>query len=84
MADDTFATLIFKGGRFQGAAMPLEALPELAAYRELVLAVAKAIWQGDHQERQRLPKGFERDFRLVMLGVTEGSTVPQIARAFEG
>ena len=84
MADDSFATLIFKGGRFQGAAMPLEALPELAAYRELVLAVAKALWQRDHRERQRLPKGFEREFRLVMVGITEGSTVPEIARTFEG
>ncbi len=49
MANDCFATLIFKGGRFHGAAMPLEALPELAAYRELVLAVAKALWQREHQ-----------------------------------
>jgi hypothetical protein len=84
MAPDYFATLIFKGGRFQGAAMPLEALPELAAYRDLVLAVAKAVWQREHQDRQRLPNGFERGFRLVMVGVQEGSTVPLVARAFEG
>jgi hypothetical protein len=84
MTPDYFATLMFKGGRFQGAAMPLEALPELAAYRELVLAVAKALWQRENQGRQRLPKGFERGFRLVMVGVQEGSTVPLVARAFDG
>jgi hypothetical protein len=84
MFDDSFTTLIFKGGRFQGAAMPLEALPELAAYRQLVIAVAKALWQREHKDRQRLPRGFERDFRLVMRGVTKGSTVPSVAREFSG
>jgi hypothetical protein len=40
MSRSPFATLIFRGKRFDGAVMPLEALPELAAYRDLVAAVA--------------------------------------------
>jgi hypothetical protein len=33
MCKSPFVTLIFRGGRFGEAAMPLEALPELAADR---------------------------------------------------
>lgn len=60
--------------------MPLEALPELSAYRDLVLAVAKTIYQGANPERQRLPKAFEAGFRLVLERVDEGSAVPVISR----
>ncbi len=75
-----FANLIFRGTRFFDALMPLEALPELAAYRDLVLAIAKSIYQSTNPERQRLPKGFESGFRLVLEKVEAGSAVPNIAR----
>jgi hypothetical protein len=80
MRKSPFVTLIFRGSRFGEAAMPLEALPELAAYRDLVLAVAKALFQGAHRDRQRLPKGFEASFRLVMDRVDAGSVVPVVSR----
>jgi hypothetical protein len=80
MSKSPFVTLIFRGGRFRDAAMPLEALPELAAYRDLVLAVAKALFQGGNPDRQRLPKGFEAGFRLVLERVDAGSAVPVISR----
>src|SRR5450432_2511336 len=76
-----FVTLIFRGARFQGAAMPLEALPELAAYRDLVLATARALYQNRHPERQRLPKGFDNGLRLVLDRVEAGSTTPLVSRA---
>ena len=60
-----FTTLVFQGPRFGEAAMPLEALPELAAYRDLLIAVAKSLFQADNPDRHRLPKGFESSFRLV-------------------
>jgi hypothetical protein len=60
--------------------MPLEALPELAAYRELVLAVAKVLFQVGHPDRQRLPKGFEAGFRLVLERVEPGSAIPVVSR----
>jgi len=75
-----FVTLIFRGARFQGAAMPLEALPELAAYRDLVLATARALYQNRHPERQRLPKGFDNGLRLVLDRVEAGSTTPIVSR----
>lgn len=63
--------------------MPVEALPELPAYRDIVLAVAKALYQAQNPQRQRLPKGFEASFRLVLEGVASGSTLPVISRVFE-
>ncbi|MDP8999471.1 MAG: hypothetical protein M3O46_05105 [Myxococcota bacterium] len=80
MSLSPFVTLIFRGERFQKAAMPLEALPELAAYRELVLAVAKVLFQVENPDRQRLPKGFEAGFRLVLERVESGSAIPVVSR----
>ena len=60
--------------------MPLEALPELAAYRDLVLATARALFQNSHQDRQRLPKGFDSDLRLVLERIDAGSAIPVISR----
>jgi hypothetical protein len=84
MSSSPFVTLIFRGKRFQEAAMPLEALPELAAYRELVVAVAKVLFQEGNPERQRLPKGFEAGFRLVLDRIEPGSTVPIVSRVSAG
>ena len=80
MSPSPFVTLIFRGQRFEKAAMPLEALPELSAYRELVLAVAKQLFQLANRDRQRLPKGFEAGFRLLLSRVDEGSAIPVISR----
>jgi len=63
--------------------MPVEALPELAAYRDLVMAVAKGLFQARNPERQRLPKGFESDLRLVMDRVEKGSAIPVVSRIAE-
>jgi hypothetical protein len=83
MSKSPFVTLIFRGGRFRDAAMPLEALPDLAAYRDLVLAVAKALFQEGNPDRQRLPKGFEAGFRLVLERVDPGSAIPIVSRLSE-
>jgi hypothetical protein len=74
-----FVTLVFKGERFQGA-MPVETLSELAAYRELVAAVARALFFERNNQRQRLPNGFEDQFNLVMTTVEDGSAVPAVLR----
>jgi hypothetical protein len=80
MSKSPFVTLIFRGARFDASAMPVEVLPELAAYRDLVLAVAKALFQAENRERQRLPKGFEASFRLVLDHVEPGSAIPIVSR----
>jgi hypothetical protein len=83
MSKSPFVTLIFRGRRFHEPAMPLESLPELAAYRDLVLAVAKVLFQEEKPGRQRLPKGFEAGFRLVLERVDPGSAVPVVSRLFD-
>ena len=75
-----FATLIFRGKRFEGAAMPLEALPELAAYRDLVAAVAKELFFADNPGRVRLPKGFDASFQLKLSRIEDGSAIPIVER----
>lgn len=75
-----FANLVFLGGRFDGARMPVDTLSELAAYRVVVLSVAKAIYLAENPRRQRLPKGFEETFQLVLDRVDEGSLVPVVSR----
>jgi hypothetical protein len=81
MKKSPFVTLVFQGRRFGEAAMPLETLPELAAYRDLVLEAAKALFQARNPTRQRLPRGFETGLQLVLEKVIEGgSALPQISR----
>lgn len=60
--------------------MPVEVLPELTAYRDLVLSVARALFFAENPSRVRTPKGFEAGFQLILDGITEGSAVPHIAR----
>ena len=82
MSRSPFATLIFRGKRFDGAVMPLEALPELAAYRDLVAAVAKEMFFAGNPGRVRLPKGFDASFRLTLSRIEDGSAVPIVEREF--
>lgn len=78
-----FATLVFKGSRFDGGVMPLSVLPELAAYQNLVLSAARFLFTTRNPGRQRIEKGFEDKFRLGMKEIHEGSAVPQVVRYYE-
>jgi hypothetical protein len=79
MDRDIFATLVFQGARFQGA-MPVDVLPELLAYRELIMTVARALFLERNPARTRVPKGFEDELRLVLEKVEDGSAVPILSR----
>jgi hypothetical protein len=70
----------FCGPRFETNAMPVEVLPELSAYRALVVAVAKELYRAKHNDKKRLPKGFEQRFHLEMQEVLPGSAVPVMER----
>lgn len=47
----SFATLVFRGERLRRIRLPLEALPELAAYRVPVLEVAEGLFRWAHPRR---------------------------------
>jgi hypothetical protein len=84
MSKSPFVTLIFRGARFEGAVMPLETLIELAAYRDLVLTTAKALFLAKNPGRERVPKGFEAGLRLVLdQNIQDGSAVPVVSRVVE-
>jgi hypothetical protein len=77
---EPFVTHVLKGVRFEGHSIPLTVLPDLTAYRDLVLEVARALFFRENPERQRVPKGFEEGFDLVLRGIGEGSAVALLER----
>jgi len=67
------------GTRFEGAAIPLEVLKDLAVLEEMVIEVAKWRFLQEHPDRRRSPRGFTDGIELKLTGVEEGSTVPVIS-----
>ncbi|MEU4472200.1 hypothetical protein [Micromonospora sp. NPDC023888] len=77
---EPFVELRMRGQRFDHPGMPVEALSELVAYRELLVEVAKALFLRSHPGRQRVPKGFVERLRLRLRRVDEGSALPVLER----
>lgn len=76
-----FLALHFRGARFDAEpGMPVEALGELVAYRELVTEVARLVFLDRNPDRQRVPKGFTERLSLRLRHVDEGSAVPLLER----
>jgi len=75
-----FARLRFSGKRYGGPVFPVEVLPELTAYRDLIVAAARALYLHDHPERQKVPRGFEASFHLVLDHIEDGSSIPILSR----
>lgn len=73
-ADETFARFRFAGGRFDSHTIPLEVLPDLAAYRKLIVEVAKMLFKQRMGTRVRVPKGFEDSFNIGLARVDGGSS----------
>lgn len=70
--------LRYVGERFEGGRLPLEVLTDLPAFRDLIAALAKDAWLVDHNNRKRVPKGFEESISFDLIGVREGSAIPEI------
>lgn len=75
-----FLKPVFNGERFKSHALPLEVLPELDAYRDLLIEVAKALYIQRNPGRKRTPKGFESNCKLRVRTVREGSAIPVVER----
>jgi hypothetical protein len=75
-----FVSPVLKGARFETNAVPVEVLPELASYRDIVIELARWIYKSDHPGRRRVPKGFDQRFSLRLREVLPGSAVPQLLR----
>src|SRR5579871_4228542 len=70
--------LRYVGARFEGHRLPLDVLPDLSAFRDLLVSYVKAEWRAAHSERERLPKGFEKSIAFDLVGIKDGSAVPQL------
>jgi hypothetical protein len=78
MDDRKTFRLRYVGARFEGARMPLDVLPDLPAFRDLLVAYVKDGWREAHTDRERLPKGFGSGLTFDLVGVGDGSAIPAI------
>lgn len=79
-----FGDLKFEGGRFEQEGLPLAALREVEAYRDILVDIAKAVYFRDNPDRKRVPRGFESRFRLRLTEVRGGSVTPVLEREHTG
>ncbi len=79
MTSDTRAFLLrYVGARFDGHRLPLDVLPDLSAFRDLLVSYVKAKWRATHENRIRLPRGFERSIAFDLTGIGDGSAIPKL------
>ncbi|MFM8745679.1 MAG: hypothetical protein ACKOED_03305 [Aestuariivirga sp.] len=71
--------LRFSGRRFQGKRLPVGVLPDIEAFRDLIVAFAKAEWLSSHEGRRRVPRGFDGQLNLDLIAIEDGSSVPVLA-----
>lgn len=76
-------THTFKGRRFEDHGVDLDVLPDLYAFKELLVATAKELWRRNHPERKNLPKNFEDSLCLKFYEVKSGSAAVPIFREVE-
>jgi hypothetical protein len=71
------------GVRFAGHAIPLELLRDLATLEEMVIEVSKWRYLQENSDRRRAPKGFTDGIGLRLIGIGDGSAIPQISMIVE-
>ena len=67
------------GRRFEGHAIPLEFLKDLAVLEEMIVEVAKWRFLEENPERTRSPRGFTKGIELKLTGVEDGSAIAVIS-----
>jgi hypothetical protein len=69
----SFGEFSLHGGRFiDGEGMPIEALEELKNYRTLIVSVASSLYRNDHPQKNRLPRGFEKQLDMRVRSFRKG------------
>lgn len=74
--------LRFTGGRFEENQgwLDFDVLPELLAYKNMLVETAKEEWKRCNPDRERLPKGFAENIRLGFNEIREGSCAVPVER----
>lgn len=75
-----FVRFRFAGGRFDSHTIPFDVLGDLAAYRDLIVDVAKHLFRERNPDRQRVPRGFSESFQLGLSQVIQGNSATALAR----
>lgn len=81
MNEDGFLKPRLVGKRFEGTAIPLEFLKDIAVLEEMIVEVAKGEFLKDHPDRQRSPRGFTDGIELKLTGIENGSAILVISLA---
>ncbi len=63
----------FKGKRFDDNGIDLDVLPELLAYKKILIEATKVLWRRSNPSRDRLPSGFESSLVLKFYELEDGS-----------
>jgi len=66
-------THFFKGGRFADHGVDVDVLPDLIAYKRILVETAKDIWRRKNPSRRRLPKNFDETLSLKFYEIRAGS-----------
>jgi hypothetical protein len=79
MTTEPFLRPRLTGTRFEGRAIPLEFLKDLAVLEEMIVEVAKTEFLKDHPGRKRSPRGFTEGIEMKLTGLEDGSAIPVIS-----
>ncbi|MHB1272699.1 MAG: hypothetical protein ACYCZD_08015 [Rhodanobacter sp.] len=82
-SEGEFVRVRFAGGRFDSHTIPFDVLPDLAAYRDLIVEVAKHLYRQRNPDRQRVPKGFAESFQLGLSEVLRGNSATALGMRFD-
>jgi hypothetical protein len=61
----------------------LDVLPELLAYKAILVEVAKELWRCGNPEKERLPANFEKRFSIKMYSLEPSSVCVPLCREIE-
>ena len=76
-------THTFCGGRFDDHGIDVDVLPEIIAFKTILVETAKELWRRTHPDRQRLPKNFEDSLSLKFYEILPGSAGIPLMREIE-
>jgi hypothetical protein len=73
----------FKGRRFENHGLDLDVLPELVAYKTILVEVAKELWRRGNPDKERLPANFEKLFAIKIYSLEPSSVCVPLCRDIE-
>jgi hypothetical protein len=76
-------THFFKGGRFDDHGVDVDVLPDLIAYKKILVETAKEIWRRKNPNRRRLPKNFDETLSLKFYEIRAGSAGVPLMREIQ-